>query len=58
MRYQHGSGDDIDGCLACFADDPTDDTSWCKEPMPDHDAPRYCTNCSHTVEEVPEPIAE
>lgn len=57
MTYQHGAGDDEDGCMACFADDPMDADFWCREPMPDPEHPRYCANCSHQVEEVDEPSA-
>jgi hypothetical protein len=44
---RHASGDDIDGCAACYQDG---DGSSCYHPERDPEEPGVCRWCSHTVE--------
>ena len=55
--FRHSSGDDSDGCVACWLDndecglDPENNLP-CKEPTEDPDEPGVCWVCSHGVEAV------
>lgn len=56
-RYRHASGDDADGCLACFSDEYGEGIDvatilQCAHPEPDPADPEVCRWCSHTVERV------
>lgn len=44
---RHASGDDLEGCVACYLDE---DGSRCFSPERDPEHPGLCRWCSHTVE--------
>ena len=57
VRYRHASGDDGDGCLACWFDQEEQgievpEIRPCLAPEDDPDEPGLCRWCSHTVEPV------
>ena len=54
-RWRHSSGDDDEGCLACWFDQDEQGLTApnirpCTTPEPDPDEPGVCRWCSHTVE--------
>lgn len=56
-RFRHASGEDADGCLACFSDEYTDGVDvativQCQHPEPDPAEPELCAYCSHMIERV------
>ena len=52
-KWRHASGDDVDGCLACWWDKYDDGNAAphpCTTPEPDPAETEACRWCSHTVE--------
>jgi hypothetical protein len=56
-RYQHASGDDESGCVACQVDAIFEgvaeaDVLGCQDAVADADEPALCAHCSHTLERI------
>lgn len=54
-RWRHASGDDYEGCVACWIDQDEEGLTApnirpCTTPEDDPDDPGFCRWCSHTVE--------
>lgn len=57
-RWRHASGDDYEGCVACWIDQDEEGLTApnirpCTTPEDDPDEPGVCRWCSHTAEPVP-----
>ena len=54
-EYRHGSGDDKDGCIACWMEYDAEAVRGIPESrtcsMPQDDGEGYCAICGHVVEE-------
>lgn len=62
VRFRHASGDDEEGCLACWFDQeeqgvPVDAIRPCRQAEDDPREPGLCGLCSHTTAPAVAPVA-